>query len=123
MKGLIVAAIVLGVVLALVAVNVVYVRHVSDEMLDRLEALPALPDTSGTPEKVRSVKRYLEKHTTALSLSVNYNLLARAGESLTALEAHAEIGDERQYVAALAVLKDLCRELSRAERFDIQNIF
>lgn len=121
MKGCIVAAVVLGVVLSLVAANAIYVCHTSNALVEQLESLPNLPD-SDTPASVQAVGDYLARHEGLLSLSVNYTLLARAGETVAVLKAYAEAGDAVQYAATLEALRQICRDLARAERFDIKNI-
>ncbi len=122
MKGVIVAALVLGAVCGLVALNAVYVRHVTDGLLDKLDALPDAPDAEQTPNAVQEIIDYLERHTTGLCLSLNYALPDRVGEQLAALKSYARLGDTLQYAATLAVLRDACRDLARAERFDIKSI-
>ncbi len=123
MKGVIAAAVVLCAVALLVAVNAVYVHHVTDRLTVMLDELPALPDPATTPDAVAETAAYLKQHMTPLSLSVNYTLPDRIAESLAALEASAEQGDRFQYAATLAVLRDLCEDLSRSERLKIENIF
>ncbi len=122
MKGVLIAVIVLGTICMLVAANAVYVRHVTDELITRLNALPDIPDTEKTPDAVHDITRYLNRHTTGLCLSINYALPDRVGEQLAALASYARMGDDLQYAATLAVLHDACRDLARAERFDIKSI-
>ena len=121
MKGCIVAAVVLAIVLSLVAVNAIYVRHVSTTLTEMTESLPDLPD-GGTPEEVQKIRAYLERHTGLLSLSVNYTLLARLSETLAMLEAYAQAGNAMQYAATLAVLREICLDIARAERFHVKNL-
>ena len=121
MKGCIVAAVVLAVVLSLVAVNAIYVRHVSATLTEMAESLPDLPGED-TPEEVQKIRAYLERHVSLLSLSVNYSSLSRAFDSIAALEAYAEAGDAVQYAATLAVLQEICRDIARAERFHVKNL-
>ena len=121
MKGCIVAAVVLAVVLSLVAVNAIYVRHASATLTEMTESLPDLPDED-TPEEVQKIRAYLERHASPLSLSVNYSSLSRAFDSIAALEAYAEAGDAVQYAATLAVLQEICRDIARAERFHVKNL-
>ncbi len=123
MKGCIVACAVLCAVVALVAVNAVYVRRVSDTLLDLLETLPDLPDPAVTPGEIEAVSAYLCEHMTLLSLSVNFALPDRIAESLAALREEARLGDGYQYTATLAILRDLCRDLARAEQWKVENIF
>ncbi len=123
MKGCILAIVVLCLVIALVVANAVYVYHVSDRLLSRLEALPERPDPDTTPEEIAAIKRYMERHLTGLSLSVSYTLADRIVESLAQLEANARVGDTLQYAATRAILQDLCEELARAERLHPENIF
>ena len=121
MKGCIVAAVVLAVVLSLVAVNAIYVRHVSATLTEMTESLPDLPNED-TPEKIQKIGDRLNRHTALLSLSVNYTLLARLSETIATLEANARTGDAMQYAATLAVLREICRDIARAERFHIKNL-
>ena len=121
MKGCIVAAVVLAVVLSLVAVNAIYVRHVSATLTEMAESLPDLPGED-TPEEVQKIRAYLERHASPLSLSVNYSSLSRAFDSIATLEAYAEAGDAVQYAATLAVLQEICRDIARAERFHVKNL-
>ncbi len=123
MKGCIVAAVVLCAVLLLVAVNAVYVRRVSDELLNALANLPDHPDPAATPDQVAALQTYVERHTPLLSLTVNFTLPDRISESLAALEEQARLGDVYQYTSTLAILRDLCRDLARAEQFKVENIF
>ena len=121
MKGCIIATVVLGVVFSLVAINAIYVRHTSNALVEQLESLPDLPD-GDTPAAVQAVGDYLARHASLLSLSVNYTLLARAGETVAVLKAYAEAGDAVQYAATLEALRQIFLDLARAERFDIKNI-
>ncbi len=123
MKGCIIGAAVLCAVILLVSLNAVYVNRVSDTLLADLDTLPALPDPTNTPHMIAAIAADFEKKTTLLSLSVNYTLPDRIAESLSALEAQARLGDGFQYAATLAILRDLCEDLARAERFRAENIF
>ncbi len=123
MKGCIAAILVLCAVLAAVAVNAIYVHRVTDRLLAQLEALPEVPDTEATPEAIGDITAYLERNLTCLSLSVSYTLPDRIGESLAQLASYAKTGDTLQYAATLSLLRDLCRDIARAERFHMENIF
>ncbi len=122
MKGSIIAAVVLVVIVALVACNSLYVQRSSDSLLAALNALPESPDPATTPAEVAGVRHMLEDRIPILGLSVNYNVLDRITESLIALEAHAVLGDIRQYAAVRAVLEDMLDDLSRAEKLSAENI-
>ena len=121
MKGCIIATVVLGVVLTLVAVNAIYVRHVSATLSEMTDALPSLPD-GDTPAAVQAVGNYLDRHISLLSLSINYTLLARAGETVAVLKSYAEASDAVQYAATMETLRQICRDLARAERFHVKNL-
>ncbi len=123
MRGCIIATVVLCAVVLLVAVNAIYVNHIADELAAALDELPDLPDPATTPEEVAEIRRLLRRHETCLSLSVNYTLPDRILESLSAMEEHAQLGDRFQYAATRAILRDLCEDLARAERFRVENIF
>ncbi len=116
------AAIVLAVIVALVILNAVCLRRVTDDLIAMLEALPEIPDPAKTPQAVAALREELERHMTMISLSVNYNTLDRALEALYSLEAYARAGDAAQYEATRAALRDLFDDLGRLERLRAENI-
>mgnify|MGYP002518805934 CR=1 FL=1 len=122
MKGLYIAVGVLLAVVILVGWNAVYVHHVTDELLNSLDALPEEPDPNTTPDQIARLRKQLDSHMTLLGLSVSYNVLDRAEEALYTLEAHARTGDVDQYATSLMVLRDLMRDFARLERIDGENI-
>ncbi len=123
MKGVIAAAAVLLLVTALVILNAVYVRRTTDGLLAAADALPDIPDPSATPQAVAALRAAYDRRLSLLSLSVSYTVLDRVEEALCSLEAHAAAGDGLQYAAALALLRDLMRDIARAERLHPENIF
>ncbi len=123
MRVCVAAGILLLVIVALVVGNALYVHRVSDDLLARAHALPAVPDPASTPAAVAALRERLERHLPWLGLSVHYGVLDRVEEALYALEAQAATGDSWQYAASRAVLIDLLRDIERLERLGVENIF
>lgn len=122
MKLSIIAGIVLLLVIALVAVNAIYVRSTTNDLLQILQTLPPSPNPQETPEAVAELRAEFERHIPWLGLSVGYTVLDRVEESLVFLEAHARAEDVWQYAATLAVLDDLIRDLKRLEMWSLENL-
>ncbi len=123
MQSCIKALAVLLLLTLLVAGNAVYVRQVSSDMLAALDALPAAPDPTETPDRIAAIRTQWEKDAAALSLSVNYNIPDRVTEALAMLEAYARTEEGSQYAAQRAALRDLLSDVTRLERLSWENIF
>ncbi len=122
MKGCVIALIVLMAVLAIITVNAVYVHRVADSLIERLEALPAVPDPRTTPVAVAALRQELEDNHIWLGLSINFTVLDRAREAAGVLEVYAENGDCRQYAASIAILRNLFENFGRLEKLSADNL-
>ena len=123
MKVCITAAIVLLLVITLVVINAVYVRRVTDDLLARLSTLPDTPNPDVTPQEIAAIKVVFDRRLPWLSLTAGFDSLDRVEESLIALEAHAEVGDVRQYASTRAVLEDLMQDIARTEKLSVEAMF
>lgn len=123
MKQCHMAAVVLAIVIALVVANAVYIHHITGSLTAELDALPTVPEADGTPQAVAVLRKRLQSHAGVISLSVNYTVTDRAIEALYSLEAFARAGDNAQYEATKAALRDYLEDLGRLERLSIENIF
>ncbi len=122
MKGCVIGGGVLAVVVLLVIVNAVFVGNTVEELTERVEALPDVPDPAVTPDEIASIRELLESKETLLGLSVSYAVMDKVTETLYGLEAAAQVGDVYQYGESLALLTDLTEDIGRLERVEIQNL-
>ncbi len=122
MKGCILAAAILLVVLGGVIVNAFFIRHTTNQLMECVEALPAIPDSQETPRDIAMIRERLEEKTIFLGITVAYAAIDRVSEALISLESFAKTGDQRQYAVTLALLLDLIEELARTEKITVDNI-
>ncbi len=122
MKGCVIGGVVLAVVIALVAINAVFVNRTVEDLTERLDALPDVPDPEATPEAVASLRELLESKESLLGISVSYAVTDKAVESLRGLEAAARAGDVFQYQGTLEILKDLIEDIERLEKLSVKNL-
>lgn len=115
------SAVLLCIVLVSVAGNAVFVRRTVLSMRERVESLPAVPD-AGVPGELDELSALFDRREIGLSLSVSFPILDRVREQIAAARAYAITGSEADYTAAIAVLKDVIRDLDRLERFSARNI-
>ena len=122
MKGCVLAAVILLLVVIGVICNALYIRHTSDQLLEWVEALPEIPTPQETPRAIVKIRAELEKKTPLLGITVPYSIIDRVSEALINLEACARIGDRLQYAETLALLRDLVEEIGRTEKITVKNI-
>lgn len=122
MKGCILAAAILLLVLGGVIVNALFIRHTANQLFEWVEALPDVPNTQETPLTIVDIRQKLEKKVPLLGITVAYTTIDRVSEALISLESFAQTGDIRQYHATLSLLIDLIEELARTEKITIENI-
>lgn len=123
MKGCIIAGIILLTVIALVILNAVYVRRLSEELLRGLDQLPMVPDPLDTPKRIRELEAVLEKHDAILGLTVPYKALDEIREGLVTMRACIEVGDAETYWETCRLVGSLLSELARLERLSAENVF
>jgi hypothetical protein len=123
MKGCIVAGVIVLLVAVLVAVNAAYVTHVSTKLDSMWRALPSTPDPTSTPDAIRRMAEYFDRHETRLGISISFTTLDTIKERMIRLEAYAKKDDEHEYAATLASLGTGIKDLNRHERFHSHNIF
>ena len=122
MKGCILGGVVLLVVILLVVCNAIFVVQTEAILLQKLAALPTIPDPATTPAEVAAIRAHLESREAFLGISVSYTVIDKATEALRSLEASAAVGDTEQYRATLATLADMLEDIGRLERLSLKNI-
>ena len=122
MNGCILGGVVLLVVILLVVCNAIFVVQTEAILLQKLAALPLIPDPAVTPAEVAAIRAHLESKEAFLGISVSYTVIDKATEALRSLEASAAVGDTEQYRATLATLADMLEDIGRLERLSLKNI-
>ncbi len=122
MKGCALGGVVLAVVIALVVGNAVFINRTVRDLTAGLDALPPVPDSETTPAEIAALREALESKEALLGLSVSYEEMDKAVESLRGLEASAAAGDVSRYRATLEILRDLMEDLARLEKLSVKNL-
>ena len=120
MKGWIVAAVLMALMVVAVGINSAYVRRVSEEMQTALAALPqeetiAETDPDALVADVRAMRDIFEKRTSVLSLTVPTSDLAEIRRCLSILESYARRGALNEFCVTRRELEDLARQLADTE--------
>ena len=121
MKGLVMAAVILTLLVGLVAWNAAFVRRTAEELLDELTALPEEPTGEQTARQVAAIRMGLEAKLPALSLTVQYPVLDRVTEALEILELQAQKGGEA-YAETRSLALEYVKEIARLETPSLRNI-
>ncbi|MBE6653630.1 MAG: DUF4363 family protein [Ruminococcaceae bacterium] len=121
MKGLVMAAVILTLLVGLVAWNAAFVRRTAEELLDELTSLPEEPTGEQTARQVAAIRMGLEAKLPALSLTVQYPVLDRVTEALEILELQAQKGGEA-YAETRSLALEYVKEIARLETPSLRNI-
>lgn len=122
MRGALIAAVVLCLLVCLVVVNAVYVRRCVNDLRDMADALSLLPD-EGAADAVGRMLDRLDREETLLGLSVSFTLIDRVRETAVSVRAYALDGqDAGAYLAARAALREIVDDLDRLEYVRLRNI-
>lgn len=122
MKGCVLAAVILLLVVIGVICNALYIHHTADQLMEWVEALPDVPNPQETPHAIGQIRERLEKKVSLLGITVPYSIIDRVSEALINLEACARTDDRLQYAETLALLRDLVEEIGRTEKITVKNI-
>ena len=115
MKSFLITTLLLGIMLAGVVSNHIYIKEVFQTMTDALSALPDInaPDCK---EQAARLAEYWERQSELVSLSVSYTTVDRINEQMAVLLACAEQGDLFGYRSAHALLLDAVGDMMRFEK-------
>ena len=115
MKSFLITTLLLGIMLAGVVANHIYIKEVFQTMTDALSALPDInaPDCK---EQAARLAEYWERQSELVSLSVSYTTVDRINEQMAVLLACAEQGDLFGYRSAHALLLDAVGDMMRFEK-------
>ena len=109
------AAILLAVLLLLVGVNAWYIDKVTDDLGERLRALPSVPEV-GTVKEIEAFRETFDRHEKLLRFTVNYLLVDKIKELTETLLCYAEAGMAGDYRTTRALLMDAVEDVGRLER-------
>ena len=135
MKGCLIAILLLGVMLAGVAVHAVYIRRTGDMLTEGLDALPTelsppAPDARetgdgrnrATSDAVAALSAQFEKRATILHVTVPSEKLEEIRKALLLLESYARSGAQTEYAATRRLLLELSRNFARSEDLTWENL-
>lgn len=122
MKASLFSGILLIVVAALVVMNGVASRRITDTLFDMISRLPNEPSEAAVI-KAGEILSYLKKNETFFSLSVPYQTLDRCMELASALKEYATVGSCTDYTATKTLLMDAIEDMGRLETVSLKHIF
>ena len=115
MKASVGAAVLLAVLLVLVGVNAWYIHKVTDDLGERLRALPSVPE-AGTVEEIEAFREEFDQQEKLLKITVNYLLVDKIKEMTETLLCYAEADMVGDYQTTRALLTDAVEDVRRLER-------
>lgn len=119
MKAFIISALLFSLLIALIIGNAIYVHRVSEQIRNKLDVL----DQSNAEETLSYLEEYWQRHQPYIGLSVSYRELDHLSELLLSLRASSETQNEQDFELYRKIAIDAADELSRLERFSIENLF
>ena len=119
MKAFLASILLFFVLLSLIIGNAVYVHRVSAHIRDVLERM----DESNAEESLSALEAYWQRHRKYVALSVSYRELDHLCELLLSLRATLESENREDFTLYRKIAIDAADELSRLERFSIENLF
>ncbi len=120
MKSFLLSLALLALVITGVCVNRIYISHAADVINGTVSQLDLKDDSKESLEKL---ERYWEKHQKYIGLSVSYRELDHLGEMLISLRWAYDTENEAEFEKYRALTFDAVEEITRMERFSIENLF
>ncbi len=121
MKSFIFTLIIFALLITLIVVNRNYIEKTTNEMKDITERIIASPkNCENDLEKLYNI---WEKNKKMMSLTTSYNNIGDISNKLSSVKSYYESGYEIGFLRELVTLKEAIFEISRLEKFSIQNIF
>lgn len=120
MKASIGAGVLILLVVVLVCINACYVHRVTDDLQERLQALPDMPE-EGTVGDIQAFKEIFEKRAKLLKITVNYTLIDKVKELTESLLCYAEADMTGDYQTTRALIMDAVEDVGRLEKIWTQD--
>ena len=120
MKSFIISLILFILLISTIFGNAFYVKEVSKRIVSDTKTLE---ESNYSPQRIRDLEKYWEKHRGFIGLSVGHDELDRISESIISLKASCESGNISDAELYLLILQDLVKEMGRHEELSLENLF
>lgn len=118
MRAFIISAVIFSLLIAVIAINFIYINRVSDRLTELADTVAA--DT--TEENIAELESFWNKNIDKISLSVNFTSINNVSSRIASIRALFRTGDSF-ICRELALLKEDIREIRLLEQFSMLNIF
>lgn len=122
MRFFYIALIILAVTLSIMIANCIYIKNVSNHLIDAVRSAERL-NVHDAIDTVNKIYDYWESQRGKVSLSVSYIEIDRVDDYIVMLKTAADNKNEYEYQNALNLLRDAAEEIARLEKFEFYNIF
>ena len=107
----------IGVIIA----NAIYVHRVTDHLREATEAL--VFDEASTADALDALWEYWNRHRALIALSIGFRELDHVCETMISLRASYDTRSASDFEQYRRLLADAADEISRLERFSVENLF
>lgn len=121
MKAWIVSLCLFILLIGIIIGNAVYVHRVADHLCSTLHALHF--EDAKTAATLEELDAYWQRHHPFISLSISYRELDHVSETMISLRAAYDTQNVSDFEGYRQLLLDAADELSRLERFSVENLF
>ena len=121
MKQVVLVLVLFGSMIGGIVWNALYINKEGSRIVSRLGELPEAPGEEAV-RMAQDLEKDWHRSAKVVGLSVGVAVMDRVSEGLAQLVAAARCGDYYGYRAALALLFDMVGDLSRLERFELDNL-
>ena len=121
MRSFVLSLVLFAVMLAGIAGNALFIHHLCDDLLARIDALPNQAQ-SGSLAAFDALHAHWERMHNWVSLSVSYVQMNQVRDALTAMTAHYANGTDADYFLAREQLRLAIEEMCRFEMLAWDNL-
>ena len=119
MRALILCTALFLAMLILIGANRVYIKEVSDTLIQYCSIL----ETPGNESRANELSAYWTDRESTVGLSVDLLTADRVTEQITLVTDYARQGNRREMLVSLARLRDAARALGRSETVSLGTLF
>ena len=121
MKAWIISLFLFAAMLAVIIGNAIYVRHVTEHVVQELQSLSVSDPFSA--ERLERLDAYWQHHKKYVALSISYRELDRLCEMLLSLRVAQDEKNAVNFELYRRLSVDAAEEVARLERFSVENLF